>query len=169
MSAATWLGVDVSTKKIAVAGLRYDGTIEQAVLFLDPDGRGARRLHEAREQVTDRLRGIFGPRVDAVCVETPWAGTRPSYPLLGLAAVCLEAIQATWPGAVVMDVTTGEWKRETLGDGHGNATKEQVMTHVRAAHGYSAGDQDVADALAMAECARERWWASMTDPEEAAA
>lgn len=147
------LGIDVSTTKLAIAGVREDGSLTWHALPLNPDNRGARRLRAAREAgwaICDSYR----KEASAVVVEIPWASGKSSFSLLAIAAVVMEAAQAAIPNAVVMDVPTPTWKLETVG--HGNATKAEVMAHVRGL-GYEGDDQDVADALAMAQCAGERW------------
>lgn len=148
------LGVDVSTKRLAIAGLRADGSITSHALSLDPNRRGAHRLREARTTAWAVLDGYRLQEACAVVVEIPWAANKSSFALLSVAAVVLEAAQAALPGAVVMDVPTPTWKLETVG--HGNATKAEVMGHVRGL-GYEGEDQDVADALCMAQVAWNRW------------
>lgn len=142
------LGCDVSTKKLAFAGLREDGSITSHVLSLDPNRRGAHRLREARTTAWAVLDSYRLQEVCAVVVEIPWAGSSPSFSLLGIAAVVMEAAQAALPGAVVLDAPTQVWKRESVG--HGNASKGEVADHA-AGLGYEGGDQDVADALCMAQ------------------
>lgn len=148
------LGIDVSTKKLAIAGLREDGSITHHVLMLDPNRRGAQRLREARTTAWAVLDGYRLQDVCAVVVEIPWAANKSSFALLSVAGVVMEAAQAALPNAVVLDVPTPTWKSETVG--HGNATKLEVLDHVRGL-GYGGADQDVADALCMAEVAWNRF------------
>lgn len=148
------IGCDVSTRKIAVAGIREDGSLVTRALELDPNARGARRLVGARMVAY----AAFAPHVAECCacvVENPLV-RRADMRLVGVACVVIEAAQSAMPGAVVMDVHVGTWKREVLGDGHGGAPKSEVMAHARGL-GYQGDDQDIADALALATCAWERW------------
>ena len=162
-AAAHWLGCDVSTKKIALGVLRYDGRVDWDTIRLPPDLKGAQRNRVARGLLLDALDARW-TGIDAAVIETPWAGgSASSWSLLSLAAVCAEAVQTARPGCIVLEYTAGTWKKDTVG--HGNATKDEVSAHVAAAHGYTGGDQDVADALCMAECARERWWRDI-EPDE---
>lgn len=146
------VGVDVSTKKLAFAGISDDGQIHTAVRPIQ-DARGARRLNHVRAQTMamtyDRIFDYKIEAVESVAVEIPWAGSRSSFALLSVAAVTLEAVQALCPYAVVMELTTGEWKRESVG--HGNATKLEVMTHALNRGLPVNHDQDLADALCIAE------------------
>jgi Holliday junction resolvasome RuvABC endonuclease subunit len=77
-----------------------------------------------------------------------------SFVLLSIAGVLMEAAQEAFPGAVVLDMPTQSWKRDSVG--HGNASKAEVLEH---AHGLGliGNDQDVADALAMAQAGFESW------------
>jgi Holliday junction resolvasome RuvABC endonuclease subunit len=148
------LGIDVSTRKLAIAGLREDGTITHHALSLDPDRRGARRLREARTTAWAVLDGYRLQDVCCVVVEIPWAANKSNFALLAIAGVVMEAAQAALPQAVILDVPTPSWKSETVG--HGNATKLEVGDHA-AGLGYDGSDQDVADALCMAQMAWDRW------------
>jgi Holliday junction resolvasome RuvABC endonuclease subunit len=148
------LGIDVSTKKLAIAGIREDGSLVTKALELDPNARAARRLVGARLVAHAALGGHAG-ECCACIVENP-LNRRPNMQLLGVAFVVIEAAQSAMPGAIVMDAHVGTWKKEALGDGHGGATKEEVMAHAIAL-GYEGQDQDIADALVMADCAWGRW------------
>lgn len=149
------LGIDVSSTKIAIAGIRDNGRLSTHALPLIEGAVGARRLREVRD-VCWAILSTYARDATCVCVEIPWASSKggSSFVLLSIAAVALEASQASMPGAVVMEVPTPSWKVETVGSG--NATKDDVMAHVRGL-GYDGQDQDVADALCLAQCARERW------------
>jgi Holliday junction resolvasome RuvABC endonuclease subunit len=165
VSALCWLGADVSTKRIALAALTHDGRVLTHICPLTDNLTGARRLTQARSAVAAAIDGRFPP-VSAAAVEVPYfGGSASSWALLSVAAITAEAIQAAAFGAVVLEVSAGTWKKETVG--HGNATKEQAMQHARAL-GLEVDDQDLADALCCAELARERWWRDV-EPQEAAA
>jgi Holliday junction resolvasome RuvABC endonuclease subunit len=146
------LGADVSTKKIALAALRDDGTFKLHNIAVI-DARGARRLMQVRAAVRVAVMGRF-PETAVAAVEIPWAASASSFSLLAIAAVTLEAIQAAVPGAVVLDVPTQTWKKDSVG--HGNASKADVLAHAQGL-GYQGDDQDSADALCMAQGAWERW------------
>lgn len=146
--------MDVSTRKIAIGGIRDGGKIVTSVLELDPDARGARRLVGARLTAFAAF-GAYRTECGACAVEIPLI-KRADLRLLGVAAVVLEAAQAAMPGTVVMDVPVARWKKGALGDGHGNADKAEVMAHALTL-GYQGSDQDVADALVIADYARGLW------------
>jgi Holliday junction resolvasome RuvABC endonuclease subunit len=148
------IGIDVSTRKLAVAGIREDGGIATHALELSPTARGARRLVGARTTAHAVL-SSYANDCAACVIENP-LNRRANMQLLGVAFVVIEAAQAAMPGAVVMDAHVGVWKREALGDGFGGADKALVMAHARGL-GYEGDDQDLADALAMADCAWGRW------------
>lgn len=146
------LGVDVSTKKIAFSTIDDDGRIVPNVHILLGDHRGARRLCEARRIARTQARRYSDLAV--AVVEIPWARSGSSFALLSIAAVCLEAVQAEHPGAVVLDLPTQSWKLDSVG--RGNASKDECMAY---AHGLGmmGADQDVADATCMAQAAWYRW------------
>lgn len=148
------LGCDISTRKIAIAGIRENGSIATHALALDPTARGARRLVAARETAFAVLKPYAG-ECAACIVENPLI-RKPNMQLLGVAFVVIEAAQAAMPGAVVMDAHVGTWKKEAFGDGFGGADKALVMAHA-ASLGYDGDDQDIADALAMADAAWGRF------------
>ncbi len=149
---SVWVGVDVSTRKLAFVAHMSTGEVRCLVRPLDGSLRGARRLHHAR-LVAERTARTMFPDAACVAVELPFT-PHQNVALMGVAAVTLEAVQAAVPGAVVLDVNTGVWKRDTVG--FGNASKEHVMAHARA-QGYDGSDQDVADAWCIAVFAREAW------------
>lgn len=150
------VGVDVSTKKLAFAGISDNGDIVTNVEGIDDKLRGGQRLALARALaivgfcVMEDEAEERGEAVGAVGVEIPWAPKgRSSFSLLAVAGVTLEAASAFNLDAVVMEMTTGEWKRESVG--HGNATKLEVMTHALNRGLPVNHDQDLADALCIAE------------------
>lgn len=146
------LGIDVSSTKIAVGAIREDGSIAYHAAAL-PLGAGARRLLtglEATRAVLHPYRAVAA----VIVVEIPWASGASSFALLSMAGVAMAAAQQACPGAVVTDCPTPTWKLESVG--RGNATKQDVMVHAHAL-GYTGVDQDVADALCMAQCGWVRW------------
>jgi Holliday junction resolvasome RuvABC endonuclease subunit len=156
----TCLGIDPSSVRIAVAALTDTGDIGHHVQII-PDGhKGARRLHLIRRVMLQSLQAYGRPEV--VVVEIPWGRTN-SFVLHSIAGVLLEVAQEAFPCAVVIDMPTQVWKRDSVGPG--NATKGQVLAH---AHGLGliGDDQDVADALLMAQAGFEAW-ATRTEREAA--
>lgn len=145
------LGVDVSTKKIAVAGVREDGALTLHALALDHTRRGARRLAEARAAAYAVLAG-YSHDCCTVMVEEPAGGQVRE--LLRVACVVAEAAQAALPGALVWTVGQSVWKRELLG--HGHAGKDMSLAFA-AGLGYTGTDDDLSDALCLAQLAWDRW------------
>jgi len=145
------VGIDVSTANLAFCGIANNGDITTRVIPLDPSLRGGWRFSEAHRLAHIGLAQFSA--VVAVGVEIPWA-VRPSFDLLGVAAVASMAAQERLPSAVVMEMTTGSWKKESVG--FGNASKADVMAHAQS-RGLLLDDQDLADALCIAECMVGRW------------
>ena len=152
------LGIDPSTQKIAVAGLDEDGSVSHQVFYVPGDVAGARRLRYIRQVLAVELRQW--PTVPVIVVEIPWSprsrGT--SFSLLASAAVIMEAAQYAHHDAVVLDTPTASWKDDSIGDGR--ASKQDVMTHAIGL-GLEVDDQDVADALCMAQAGWVRWHAAV--------
>lgn len=151
----TYIGIDVSTRKVAIAGLRRDGSITHHALDINPSARGAHRLRAARDAAWAVL-DTYRAQTPIALIEIPRGpqARGSGFSLLACAAVVMEAAQAAIPGAVVMEVVTSKWKVESVG--FGNATKEECMEHAKGL-GYDGADQDVADALCMAQAAANRW------------
>ncbi len=147
------LGIDVSTRLLAVAAIDDTGDHHTVSIPLDPSLRGAQRLTAARGALLHTLARDTKLHANAAMVEIPWAKRGSSFALLSMAGVCLEVTQHALRGCVVMDVPTQTWKRESVGNG--NASKDAVMVHARGL-GYTGGSQDEADALCMAQAAMER-------------
>ena len=146
------LGIDPSSKRVAVAGLDENGSVSHQVFRIPDDLRGARRLRYIRILLEVELRQWT--QVAVVVVEIPWANSSSSFVLLSSAGVLMESAQAAHHGAVVLDLTTNSWKRDSVGKG--NATKDEVMAHAFGL-GLDVEDQDVADALCMAQAGWVRW------------
>jgi Holliday junction resolvasome RuvABC endonuclease subunit len=168
----TCLGIDPSSRRIAVAALKDNGDIAHHVQII-PDLRGARRLHFIRRVIVESLQGYGQPAV--VVVEIPWAPpTRKrkdgktvqggsSFVLLSIAGVLMEAAQEAFPGAVVLDMPTQSWKRDSVG--RGNASIPEYVEHAQGL-GMVGDDIDVAAALCMAQAGFESW-ARRTESEAA--
>jgi Holliday junction resolvasome RuvABC endonuclease subunit len=148
------VGVDVSTKALAVGGIRADRSITVSRLELDPKARGARRLVGARSTAYGVL-SAFAADVAVIAVEVPIVGGRANNKeLLAVAYVVVEAAQAACPGAIVMDVPLSTWRKDVLG--RGNADKHDALWHVEK-FGDMGDDHDIAEALCVAEYAWQRW------------
>src|SRR3954453_3939708 len=148
-----WLGIDVSSKRLAIAGIRDAGGIVTKALELDPKARGARRLVGART-VAHAALGGHANEAAVIAVEAPIAHGANNNVLLGIAYVVMEAAQSACPGAVVMDVVPPTWRKAVLGKG--NATKIHALDYADQL-GYQGVDDDVAEALCVAAWGRGRW------------
>lgn len=149
------LGIDPSSKRLAFAALKDDGDIAHHVVVIPDELRGAQRLHSIRRVTVESLQGYGMPVV--IVVEIPWANPKAggsSFVLLSIAGVLMEAAQEACPYAVVLDMPTQVWKRDSVGNG--NASKADVLTHAQAL-GMVGTDQDVADALCMAQAGWGAW------------
>lgn len=145
MSVDRVLGIDVATEKLAFGWLDEDGQVESHTFTLPPRIPANHRLCEWRSYLTDRGMWLLD-EVVTVVVEIPWS-MRPSFFLLGTAAVTVEALSA-FDGPPVIALTTGDWKCQSVGVG--NASKAQTLAHAQGL-GYDGGDGDVADAVCMAQ------------------
>ncbi len=149
------LGVDISTKKIAIAGIRRGVkgfTLVTRSLDLSPDARGARRLVGARMIAYASLGG-HNTEAAIIVVEAP-INKAQNYELLAIANVVEEAAQSACQGAVVMSCPPATWKLAVLG--RGNATKDDALAFAHGL-GYVGDDDDIADALCLAQLGWNRW------------
>jgi Holliday junction resolvasome RuvABC endonuclease subunit len=149
------LGIDISTRRIAIGGIRDDNTLVTKMLELNPAARGARRLVGARMTAHAAL-GAHAGEALVIVVERPNHRSN-GMALLGLAFCVIEAAQAACPGAIVMDCPPSTWKAQVLG--HGHADKQAALAFA-ADLGHETNDDDVADALCLAEYGWARWRAS---------
>jgi hypothetical protein len=153
------LGIDVSTRALAIAGIRDDdatppGRIVTSKLELDRKARGARRLVGARLAAHAALSG-HATEACVIAIEVPIVGGRANNKeLLAVAYVVVEAAQAACPNAIVMDVPLSTWRKDVLG--HGNADKAAALVYAMDL-GYTDGDDDLAEALCVAEYGWGRW------------
>ncbi len=151
------LGIDVSTRKLAIAGVRDDGSIVFHALELSRKARGARRLVGARTAAYGAL-GAYRTEACVIAVEVPIIGGRANNrELLAVAYSVVEAAQAACPDAVVMDVPLSTWRKAVLG--RGNADKDDALRYA-AGLGYHGDDVDLAEALCVAEYGWGRWRAA---------
>lgn len=149
------IGIDPSSKRIAVAALADDGDIDHHVRRIAPNLRGAQRLTAIRGGlVRDLISRYDRPLV--IVVEIPWANPKSgsSFVLMSIAGVLLEAAQNAHPDSVVIEMPTQVWKADSVGNG--NASKAAVLEHAQAL-GMRGDDQDVADALCMAQAGWHAW------------
>jgi Holliday junction resolvasome RuvABC endonuclease subunit len=154
------LGIDVSTRKIAVAALpepgktfTLDAPLRHDALDIPTGLAGARRLNQIRMRTYSHISRMY-QHAAVIVIEIPWARADSSFALLSAAGVVMEAAQAAVVGAVVKEVPTPTWKAHSVG--HGGANKSQVMDYARTL-GYDGDDQDIADALAMAAAGWDFW------------
>lgn len=144
------LGVDVSTKATAMVVLDHTGVFAHRLVKHDTREEGARRLMQIRQAVRGVL-DLAGWDVCVAAVENP-ANRFRSVPLEQSGAVVLEAVQATYRGAIVLDPTPSEWQRVTIGCGPD--AKARSLAHARA-NGFDTEDDNLSDAFCLAEYARE--------------
>lgn len=147
-------GVDVRTGLLAVGALSWDEGARWWSLDTGEAGRarGAARLSGIRAKFMDSLAEIEpNMRPTVVIVENPTV-VRTDFRLLTLCGVVMEAIYTSY-GCVVLELTSSQWKKETVG--RGNAGKPEVLERARQL-GYLGNLQDEADALCMAHSALAR-------------
>lgn len=144
------LGVDVSTKATAMVLLDHTGVHAHRLIKHDTREQGARRLMQIRQAVRGAL-DLAAWDVHVAAVENP-ANRFANMPLEQAGAVVLEAVQATYRNAIVLDPTPSSWQRDTIGCGAG--AKDRSLAHA-AANGFDTNDDNLADAYSLAEYARE--------------
>lgn len=154
------VGIDVSTRKIAIAALpepgkrfALDAPLRCDAIDIPTGVAGARRLQQIRMRTYSHIRRMY-QHAAVIVVEIPWARADSSFALLSAAGVVMEAAQSAAVGAVVKEVPTPTWKLHSVG--HGGSSKDQVMDYVRTI-GYDGDDQDIADAVAMAAAGWDFW------------
>ena len=145
------LGIDTAlSKPIALASLDENGTLHTRKVGPFRNQNGAVRLASIRSAVSVVLSHY---RPDVVVVETPFGrqsrGLTNSVQAQG---VILEAAQATHPGALVLDLSPGDWKRWSVGDR--SADKEAYIAHAQAL-GLGSEDEDLCAAACMAQAGME--------------
>lgn len=149
-----FVGIDTAASKgVALAG--FDDAGERLPsLFTSPVFKqaGARRLSLIREWVYDTTPAGTA----AAVVELPFS-PRSSFVLPSVAAVCMEAVQAKCPKAVVLEMPPSRWRKEFFGVG--NAGKERAVAV--ADNAGLIATEDEAEALCMALVARQRWMAAV--------
>lgn len=142
------MGLDIKTDQLAFGTIDDHGDTHTFSLPVDATAKGARRLCHLRATTIAGLR-FRDVHADVVVIEVAW----PGFVLLSYTSVCMEAIQHIYPGAIVMEVSAGTWKKEALG--HGKASKQDALDHA-AGLGYTGTDDNEAEALCMAQVAMER-------------
>lgn len=158
-------GVDPSTQRVSI-GYVTSGQSGVRTRSFRTDLRDGERLWHIYAETFGLCRELHAlAPARFVLVEQPFAFGKPVPPVsyMAMAAIMLAATRAT--GARVAPCAPpGKWKKLALGDGHGNATKEQVMAWAHA-NGYNGDVQDEADALGIAHAAHAiSSGTSATDP-----
>lgn len=145
------IGIDPDSTAFVMVSMDEDGGVVTRRVPLVKTRDQAARLVNIRMMATFQL--VAENDVAVITIEIPWGN--PSNPhLMAIHGVLQEAAKWTHPDAVVLATPTQSWKKDTVG--RGNATKAEVMAHARA-RGLSESDQDLADALCMAESGWSRW------------
>lgn len=153
------LGIDPSVAKpIPVVALSTTGTVQTRTIPVPRSIFGARRLLAIRASALAVLSSFDGGNgVCAIAVETPWSNPKnPSGNSSGIQCqgVLLEAAQTAHPGAVVFEMPSQTWKKESVGNGR--ASKEEYIAHA-AGLGLDDPSEDEAASACLAQAALERW------------
>jgi Holliday junction resolvasome RuvABC endonuclease subunit len=155
------IGIDPSTTRVAIASLDESGEVDHRILPI-PDSRGARRFRHTRDIAESALR--LYDDVAVIAVEIPWSSNGTAFSLMGGAAVLCEVAQHVHPGAVVIELPTQVWKKDSVGAG--NASKAAYIAHAIGL-GATTNDEDACAALCIAQAAWVRWQRAI-DQERAA-
>jgi len=153
-------GLDVSTQRLALGIVGPGPRVLWHYTPLAPGPPGAVRLAGAHADALAWLGAkVTQHRPVYVVVEQPFARGHHVHPELHYAVgVVLAALgQVMHVGGIVDLMGPPAWKRRALGDGHGAATKAQVMAWAREACDYGGHVQDEADALAIATAGAIHW------------
>jgi Holliday junction resolvasome RuvABC endonuclease subunit len=143
------MGIDPSTKRVAAACVQ-NGTIRWATRSLPVrKGDEAQRWAAAYETCSSFFKELAGEwgRPVGVAVERPFGAHVPAQSQWALGVIL--AALGPWVGGPVVLANSKTWKRVSLGDGHGNASKDEVMAWAQSA-GYDGALQDEADAIGIA-------------------
>lgn len=180
---AVW-GFDCSTTVIALAIVNPQdddtpevGTFIHGVRDRDKGARRLAALHDDLRPFLERFLPLAPPI--AVLVEQPFGQgkARPHPQSYYIVSVVLTALAQALPDECAIGVIDpSSWKRDSMGDGHGFATKREILGWALAhglahdcheCHGEGEGDcpkagpaHDEADALGVATAAAVRWAAS---------
>ena len=145
----TWAwGVDVSTKRIAIAAAPLNG--DNVITWhtdIEKGPRDAQRLHVIR---TACHRHIALPRPSLIVVENPKT-IRGGAVLIMVAGVVMEGLFGRYK-VPTSDVPIPTWKKDVVGNG--NASKEQISDHAFRVLGARPRNQDEADAACIAAWGR---------------
>lgn len=143
------LGIDCSTVATALVLVDDDGFRAHRLVKHSTKDQGARRLMQVREQVFVSLQ-LTGWQPDVAAVEVP-LNVHRSFALESCAAVVMECVQTRWPQLIVLDPVPSVWQSwvfESRSKG-----KRQALAYAAAA-GLDTDDDNLADALAIADYAR---------------
>lgn len=144
------LGVDCSTTQTALVVIDHNGFHALRRVIHDTKEQGARRLMQIRAAVGGAL-DCARWDLHVATVEVP-VNVHRSFALESCAAVVLEVIQQRYPHLIVLDPTPRQWQAfvfDTAVRG-----KHQALEHA-SAHGLDTDDDNLADALCLAEYGRE--------------
>jgi hypothetical protein len=141
------LGIDPDSERVVIAGIDHAGNLTIGDYPIERGHIGAHRLRFLRETARQNLRGWRD--VAVIAVERQFNGQMP-----GIAGVLCEAAQAAHHGAVVLELSAGTWKRDSVG--HGNCSKPEYIAHAQSL-GLESDDEDLAASVCLAQAAWV-WW-----------
>lgn len=143
----TALGVDVSTRRIAVGWVSSDGDVGAVSADVDPKLRGAQRLAEVRLAAWSAAAAanLRAGAPHLVVVEDANVGSATNKPLIQAVGVVLEAL-SDYP-CPILELPIGTWKKLALGNG---AAKKGAIWEGALAWGARPDNQDEADAVMIA-------------------
>ncbi len=165
---SSWWGVDLAVRRIDVVSVSREGERRGVTMWLD-ELDGAERLWRAfegvRDRTTDALVAGTLPRPGVVMVEHP-AGSSPNMELLYLSGAVQGGMYAGIalagaPAVRVLTIPVSRWKKIACGRGDlykpdpkkGRTGPYGVLVWAQA-NGYEGNDDNVADAMGIAEAAR---------------
>lgn len=161
-----WLAIDPSTTKVAVASIASDGRrgVSEVIAQSHEGGQRLWSLYRlTRALVRDVIESVGAPGV--IVVEQP-SGARPnpqlSYATGAIMAGAFDgAFKATGRSVLVETVPSGTWKKVACGNGSIRKPLDRELGKPYAVlewardRGYDGTSWDSADAMAIAEYARQ--------------
>lgn len=154
----TAIGIDPATAKpVALATFDTEGNVTTRKLVLTGKANGALRLMVLRSTLLPVLKRLDD--VAVIVVEAPFGPQSEGLTnLVQCQGVLLECAQYAHPGAVVLDLNPGSWKKNSVGNG--NASKAQYIEHAQGL-GVDSDDEDLCAAACMAEAGLHLWLAEV--------
>lgn len=144
---SNFVGIDPGSRAAGLATMREDGSLRHITLHATGDLPD--RLVWLRSEARQWLAPVADEGAWCCVIEQP--GTRfGGASLLAAYGVLVEAARSVLR-CPVMTLPSAQWKKSALGNGA--AKKHDVMVAARLL-GYRFSDQDTADAICMADCAR---------------